>query len=112
MVPVDMLRRVSHEDAVSQEIPLTGLMQNTSSILPAIYSQKSSNIADFCVFPALRYACALTNVNFFRSCIVSSIPAAPLSSKGPGSFVAHQVHFLMSSRKYFRYIINESMRLY
>src|SRR5664280_562733 len=49
-------------------------------------SQKSSSITDFLVFPAFRYACALTIVSFFRSCIVSSIPAAPFSSQGPAVF--------------------------
>ena len=68
-VPVDVPGRISHEDTVSQEQPLSCLVQDTSSILPAIPvdSQKSSSMADFFAFPALRYACALTMVSFFRS---------------------------------------------
>jgi len=33
---VNMLRGVSHEDTVSQEVPLTYLVQNTSGILPVV----------------------------------------------------------------------------
>jgi len=35
-VPVDMLRGISHEDTVSQEVPLTCLVQNTGGILPLV----------------------------------------------------------------------------
>ena len=35
-VPVDMLRGISHEDAVSQEVPLSCLVQDTGRISPAI----------------------------------------------------------------------------
>jgi hypothetical protein len=38
------------------------------------------------VFPAFRYACALTIVSFFHSRIVSSTFAAPFSSQGPAVF--------------------------
>jgi hypothetical protein len=51
-----------------------------------LMSSSGLTIADFFVFPAFRYACALTIVSFLRSCIVSSIPAAPFSSKGPAVF--------------------------
>jgi hypothetical protein len=46
-------------------------------------SRKSSSITDFLIFPAYRYTCALTIVSFPRSCIVSSVPATPLSSERP-----------------------------
>ena len=48
--------------------------------------QKSSSICDFLLFVAFQYACAFTNVSFFRSRIVSSTPAAPFSSQGPAVF--------------------------
>ena len=35
-VPVDMLRGISHEDTVPQEVPLTCLVQDTGRISPAV----------------------------------------------------------------------------
>src|SRR5664280_1767271 len=38
-VPVDMLRGISHEDTVSQEVPLSCLVQDTGRMSPAVSSR-------------------------------------------------------------------------
>jgi len=94
-----------------------------------------SSIADFLVFPAFRYANALTIVSFLHSWnrpseyaprirqhprgdwtnilggIVSSIPAAPFSSREQQYSVILHVLFLMSLRSQFTSILHESMRV-
>ena len=79
-VPVQMLRGVATRISSPRRERCPACCRTRAACLLQYPSpsQKSSNTSDFLVFPAFRYACTWT--------IVSSIPAALFSSKGPALF--------------------------
>ncbi len=99
-VSVDMLRGVRHQDTVSQEIPLSCLMQDTGCISPAVSRGFTEIIQHgrLCCFACLDVPLCFDHrellpflgtplgYNNILGGIVSSIPAAPFMSQGPALF--------------------------